>query len=674
MTDKQIQLQNALTITFLANLAFLSEYDNELYQKVDGLSRMIEDGTYQEKYSLEFNMEDGDFDIFDMVNNKYLYDKTPKKINDSLVKKVELDNKNSIINVAQYFNNNKIKIDFDKSKRFELNTMNELNTLTYCDVQEYKNNLNDFLNQKKKRFKKIDKFIFLGTLLGRHIPKIAKKIDAKMYLVLERNLEIFRLSLFTVDYTILAEKGVVFSVMDNYLEEENRIMKFLSASVFDNYILKLVTTGINIDKYIDSILTTLSHLNPLTYDYNRKLYVQMNRATKYLSMYKILDFGKIREKCNIFENIPVLYLASGPSLDDNLEWIKENQNNFFIVTIGSAYKKLINNDIKIDIITTLDEQQFLANIQFDDEGVSKIDKNTIILASNMTNQEVLNKFNQKNLFLYETFFPFYKGNVAFSGYSIGEVTLDILLHFNAKNIYTIGLDLAVNQETGDSHSKNASSGLSTLNLNEIQTRETFNERKSLIKVKGNHKEEVFTTPLFYVSIKDTEKKIRISEIKDLKIYNLSNHGAYFDGTIPINKDDINLKTINKEINLKIYLEENSKITLNEESKKIIKKELEFVDTKIKVLLDEIENTDFKNYYEFCEKIMSILIEIYENKFFMIYQYLYQYFLLYIPYLSYYFNDFKIKNEAKQLNKVKKIFLSQINITLDDYIFMIKRVL
>ena len=36
--------------------------------------------------------------------------------------------------------------------------------------------------------------------------------------------------------------------------------------------------------------------------------------------------------------------------------------------------------------------------------------------------------------------------------------------------------------------------------------------------------------------------------------------------------------------------------------------------------------------------------------------------------------FKIKNEAKQLNKVKKIFLSQINITLDDYIFMIKRVL
>ena len=88
----------------------------------------------------------------------------------------------------------------------------------------------------------------MGTLLGRHIPRIAQKVDAKMYLVLERNLEIFRLSLFTVDYTLLAKKGVVFSVMDNYLEEENRIMKFLNTSVFDNYILKLTTTGINIDE------------------------------------------------------------------------------------------------------------------------------------------------------------------------------------------------------------------------------------------------------------------------------------------------------------------------------------------------------------------------------------------------------------------------------------------
>ena len=54
MTESQLQLQNALTTTFLANLAFLSEYDNDLFHRVDELSRMIEKGVYKEKYALEF--------------------------------------------------------------------------------------------------------------------------------------------------------------------------------------------------------------------------------------------------------------------------------------------------------------------------------------------------------------------------------------------------------------------------------------------------------------------------------------------------------------------------------------------------------------------------------------------------------------------------------------------
>ena len=99
MTQTQLELQNALTTTFLANLAFLSEYDNELYHRIDELSRMIENGTYIEKYVLEFIMENGDFDIFDTVNNKYLYNRKPKKIIDELVKKMEKDNKNSIFNI-----------------------------------------------------------------------------------------------------------------------------------------------------------------------------------------------------------------------------------------------------------------------------------------------------------------------------------------------------------------------------------------------------------------------------------------------------------------------------------------------------------------------------------------------------------------------------------------------
>ena len=217
MTEAQIQLQNALTTTFLANLVFLSEYDKDLYHRVDELSRMIENGTYKEKYYLEFIMEDGEFDIYDVVNDKYLYGRKPKKFNNNLISKVNFDQKNSIIDIPPYFSD-KNKLNFDREKRFELNTMDEFNTLTQCDVYEYTSTLNGRLNQKKRTFKKLEKFIFLGTLLGRHIPKIANKVNSSAYLVLERNLEIFRLSLFTVDYTVLAKKGVIFSIMNDYLD------------------------------------------------------------------------------------------------------------------------------------------------------------------------------------------------------------------------------------------------------------------------------------------------------------------------------------------------------------------------------------------------------------------------------------------------------------------------
>ena len=133
MAEAQTQLQNALTTTFLANLVFLSEYDNELYHRIDELSRMIENGTYREKYALDFVEENGDFDIYDIVNDKYLYNKNPKKINDELVKNVEFDEKNSIFTLEKIYTlKNPLKMDFNK--RLNIEDIDESNQLTQNNI------------------------------------------------------------------------------------------------------------------------------------------------------------------------------------------------------------------------------------------------------------------------------------------------------------------------------------------------------------------------------------------------------------------------------------------------------------------------------------------------------------------------------------------------------------
>lgn len=80
LQNAQEQLQNALVTTFLANLSFLNEYDNRLYQRVDSLSQAINSGLYKENYSLEFLEQDGDFDIYDKKIKPICTIKNPENI------------------------------------------------------------------------------------------------------------------------------------------------------------------------------------------------------------------------------------------------------------------------------------------------------------------------------------------------------------------------------------------------------------------------------------------------------------------------------------------------------------------------------------------------------------------------------------------------------------------
>ena len=680
MTEAQIQLQNALTTTFLANLAFLSEYDNELYHRVDELSRIIENGTYKERYALEFNMQDGDFDIYDIVNDKYLYNKSPKKFNDNLVRKSEQYEGNYILNLPEHFSpiHKNVSI-IDKTNRFDFEHMPQFNTLSVNNAWEYVNAIGDYINNKKKRLKTIKKFIFLGTLLGRHIPRIAKKVNANMYLVLEKNLEIFRLSLFTVDYTVLAEKYVVFSIMDNVIDTETKISGFLKKNYLENYLIKFSTTKINIEEYIDNILNGLHILNPVAYDYNRMLYVHFNRSTKYIKdRYKFLLFNKTKKSLNLLKNIPVLYIAAGPSLDDNIEWIKKNHNNFFIVTIGSAYKILLLNNIHIDVISTLDQDfKALNEKQFDDESVEKISKNTIIFASNMTNENILKKFNRNNLFLYEVFSKLHKENIVFQGFSVGEITLNILLDLNIKELYLVGLDLALNQETGESHAKDSNSATTKLNLDAEINRDTYSARESLIKVKGNHKEYVYTTPMFFSSIKSLEEKVKIKS-EDVVIYNLSTNGAFFNGVIPAKQEDINFNELKKiKFGYDLFLKElnyYSSTEISLKSKEILKNEIEFIEKNIIEIIDKIKNTKYNNFEELLVDEYSILTTLDINKYDFLYQILVNYFQISAPYLLYHFNDIKIKDESKKVKKIQEISIRQIISIIEDYLVCLKRVI
>lgn len=674
MTEEEIKLQNALTQTFLTNLAFLKEYDNLLYQRVENLSLLMESGQFKSRYDLELIKENGDFDIYDKFTDSYLYNKTPKKINNELIKDIEKDGKKSIFNVEKYFahkTNPTIDLDYKYKGEFE--------AMIYDMALEYSKALNEYLeNYKNKKYKSIIKFAFFGVFLGRHIIPIAKKINAPIYLIVENNLEIFRLSLFTTNYSLLAlNSKIIFSVMEDLGELEEKIEDFLTTSHLENYLIKFSLLG---DKANDKYNILSSHVymrNPSTYNFTRWLYSYIFKTTEAINnKYKFLLFNKIQNSLDIFKDIPILYLAAGPSLDKNLDWIKANQNKFFIVAIASVYNKLLNSGVKVDLVTTADEQKWLKRVQFPDDLIKKIEPNTTFFASAFTTQETLKSLKDKNLFIFESYKPFFKDNYCFSGFSVGEISLEIILKLNAKNIFLIGLDLSLNQETGDTHSSGAASGVSKINLEKDNQNENM-AHNSIVNVRGNLFKSVKTIEKLYGSIKEVERKLSLKQ-QDVNIYNLSQNGAFFEGTTPLELANIDInsfKNIDKEnLDFKSIMEKFSKTYLDDFEKSIHKSNIDFLKSNTKESLNYIKNQDFKNYDEFNQYIIDLIEDIEKNNLDIFYRVLLNYYEIVIPYLNYYFNDVKINQEFKKLQKIKNIFASQVEGLIDDYIYCIKRVI
>ena len=92
------------------------------------------------------------------------------------------------------------------------------------------------------------------------------------------------------------------------------------------------------------------------------------------------------------------------------------------------------------------------------------------------------------------------------------------------------------------------------------------------------------------------------------------------------------------------------------------------------MLNHIKNYNFKNYDEFNEYIVNIMDKIVEKKLNILYRVLLNYYETLIPYLNYHFNDIRLIQEYQKVQKVKLIFVFQVEKLIDDYILFIKRVI
>lgn len=682
MTHQEQELQDALINSYLHNLNFLQEYDNALFHRINGLSDMINTNQYTERYILEYIKDNGDFDIYDVVNDKYIYNKKPKQWNNKAVASTNFD-MNGSINLLnpKLYEPTGMAIPY-----YEEDTIQRNELELFKEINKYKKIKQSSLHNKQKKLKSINKFLFVGTLLGRHIPKIIEKLNTTNHFVCEENLEIFRLSLFVCDYSLLARDGksVVFSIMEEENVFKNKFSIFYRNNKLKNNIFKYFCTNYNISNFFDRIINISFGTDPTLHAYNIILDSLLNRATANFNKYKTLKFEEINLHKNLFEDSNVLFVGAGPSLGSNLTWLKEYQNKFILVAMAATVETLLNNEIKPDIIITLDSREDavrqLANVG------TKLDKNCIKFISLISDKRIFEMFknNDKTVYSYEPNIALREKGILLDGFSIGEVTLKILLNLNVKNIYLLGLDLALNQKTGgthiDGHERVVQHEIDkNKQYNESMLNEFFSLDKETILTKGNFHEEVITTRLLHLSLMDYHRAMIMYKKENQTIYNLSEHGAFIEETIPtkIETMKMNFETIDKvELHKSLLstFDKISTISFEECDKGKVELEIEKVHDVIE-LIEKLKNSEIMSYEKFVEETNFILamanIGTKNTYFFEIFS---NFYAIVNRYIDFVYNDRKLKENKKMIQSFSNLWCESTHGIATRYITYMQRLL
>lgn len=579
--------------TFYKNMDFFHEHYPNLAKNVLLLSQAIELEMYKEKWSLEYKDEEGYFDLLNLDENYYYYDKNSENDADDIAQNTSFDKANSFNNLKAMNNTYNYKLD----KEIEDSGL------------EYTFPLYNYVikHRKKSEYKKIDKFIFIGTGLGLHIKKLSEKLKSKAYIIIEPNLEIFRLSMFVTDYTDIVKDpdDLILSIASSSDEFSKAMQKFIRKFHFLNNRFKFHCITENYHGYFDAIANMLSSSDPMAFPFSITLQSTKRIIDAMNEHYKYLHYDK-----DVLKDYPVCLVAPGPSLEKCIDWLKENQNKYIIVALAASLKKLEKHDIKPDIITSVDPYDIIEG-QFNIDNKS-IYKDSKILFSANTHPDVLKNRDKDNVYLYPVLFNIARRNLTpIGGSTIGEVTYGLSLLLGAQELYIIGLDAALDQETGASHAKgHAHFNEKELKRTDIKEFKSI-KREDVIEIDGNQKDKVFASRKHYGIVQQMNQFTRVLK-KDQKVYNTT-EGAKFKDIDPIKCEDI--KTPEKELDKKEISE-----ILKERLDKKAKDEFDFQDValaeydleqieKIITLIKQYNKKKFKDYDTFQYDRLTLMIEV-----------------------------------------------------------------
>ena len=654
-------INEIITNNFNQNIEYLQKEHPKVFQKLSALDTALENGHYQERYELVY--ENNGFDVYEKSTQNYLYNK--ESLAHSLISQnsVNFRTDNHIIEgFARH--------DFTQKELAELAEAKPLSN--------YKKNIAQIINYiqedhaQTKELLRLEKFVFFGVGLGAHIEEIDKKIQSQVYFIVEDDLELFRLSIFTLNYKTLAKSAtLIFSIFEDRDEFMESSSIFLDTKSYYNHYLKFFHLLSHNEEKIDFFQMAVTSQPHLRFLFSNSM-LQYTQPLKYIyEDYNILNKKIVFDKQ--LNSMPFLLLASGPSLQNNKKWLQKNHSHYITIAVSSSLSYLESIGVTPNIILHIDPFEW-GITSFDKLQSLEFIKDSIYLFGTSTPDNIVSLVKKERLFLFETGTKYKTDSLKLSSPCVGSMAFQILLILQAKNIYLLGLDLAIDTKTGKTHAgEHQSQKVLTQDFKKSKD-DPISYKETLLKREGNLTAFVETTPNFYSSIYTAELFLKSFKKDTQHIYNLSN-GVKFSHTQSLAPEKLSaVKNTPNKVDSAILHE----YFMQHSSSKLSKSDMQNYSLRLshaQGLLSTIETFKVQNNQSVEDVIVSIYtifssdidIDRYELS-----RVLNDYLHYICSYIVDYFNEIGTQRSASSLEELTHILLQELQEIITYYINSLKR--
>ncbi len=346
-------------------------------------------------------------------------------------------------------------------------------------------------------------YVFIGTDSGL-LPKYLDKLPHK-----EKNKFLF-IELDEIIPVIQEQINAISSqniLITNLSDWRNTAVSFgIEAYIYNDKVrlfASLAASEGHIDNYNDLYEILKQSLSSINFEFNART---GNMAFYKEGLLNIADNIYPAEMLRNSGDSFALVIGAGPSLEEHIDWIKNNQHKITILAVSRVCEYLIKNQIKPNLVVSVDPQEMN---YLQSKGVLQL-SNSILLHSYHVNYKLLSQFAGDKYFLGNRFFWDSTNNLK-NFYSIGptvsHTAITSAMQMGFTKILLTGVDFCYGED-GQSHV----SGI-------------LRDKTNDLKVLTYDGQERYTTQDFLLSIRTLES---IAKSFSGKIYNLSKHAAKCD--------------------------------------------------------------------------------------------------------------------------------------------------